>query len=476
MNVQVKYIESQGNPYTSRKGGVYLKGLKRDDRQPVHLLFLIDVSGSMDEENRLDNVRRSMNFILPFLMADDQISLITFSDSSEVLLSKMAVNDANKRAIEYKVGQMRTVGNTNLSAGLLMCSSVFEQPSTDSVERKQGLVILTDGHANAGARDDTTLIQIVKNLLTKSPGLSITCVGYGENHNSDIMSKMGIEGGGSYNIVKNLEDVATVFGEILGGLLSVAAQVIEVLLPPGAECDTVYPKDVMEGGITKIRIGDLYAEAEQTLIFKSCPYQGPVRITGVAMPSLERINEVREPVLLAEGEEPDTILKLADYRQQVSMLLKRFRSSFGVSADISQEAVALKALLENSSLKEDPLVLMMIDDLETIIRVQAEPRSAYAFAEATTSMAQHEAYLGVARGLRTPSNIATQRTMRRFPGPLRSGTHSGCDEDPSYATTPPSLSASDSVFSNPVQRHITQTLRSMTSQQPQPPPDSQELE
>jgi Mg-chelatase subunit ChlD len=475
MNVQVKYIESQRNPYTSRKGGVHLKGLKRDDRQPVHLLFLIDVSGSMDEENRLDNVRRSMNFILPFLTADDQISLITFSDTSEVLLSKMAVNDTNKRAIEYKVGKMCTVGNTNLSAGLLMCSNVFEQPNTDSIERKQGLVVLTDGHANAGARDDTTLIQIVKNLLTNSPGLSITCVGYGENHNSDIMSKMGIEGGGSYNIVKNLEDVATVFGEILGGLLSVAAQVIEVLLPPGAECDTVYPKDIMEGGITKVRIGDIYAEAEQTLIFKSSPSQGPVRITGVAMPSLERINQVHEPLLLAEGEDPDPILKLADYRQQVSMLLKRFRCSFGVSPDISQQAGALKVLLENSSLKDDPLVLMMLDDLKTVLRVQAEPDSAYAFAEATTSMAQHEAYLGVARGLRTPSNAATQRSMRRFPGALRSATLSGCDEDPTYTASPPGLSASDSVFSNPVQRHITQTLRSMTSQQA-PPPDSQEVD
>lgn len=472
MNIQVKYIESQSNNETSRKGGVYLKGLKRDDRQPVHLLFLIDVSGSMDEENRLDNVKRSMNFILPFLTSDDQISLITFSDTSEVLLSKMAVNDANKRAIEYKVNQMHTAGNTNLSAGLLMCSTVFEQPSTDSVERKQGLVLLTDGHANAGARDDTTLIQIVKNLLTHSPGLSITCVGYGENHNSDIMSKMGIEGGGSYNIVKNLEDVATVFGEILGGLLSVSVQMIEVLLPPGAECDTIYPKDIMEGGITKIRIGDLYAEAEQTLIFKSSPSQGPLRITGVAMPSLERINEVREPLLLVEGEDPDLILKLADYRQQVSMLLKRFRGTFGVSVDISQEAVALKTLLENSTLKEDPLVLMMIDDLKTVIRVQSDPHSAYAFAEATTSIAQHEAYLGVARGLRTPSNRTVQRSngRRRFP----SSVH---DEDPTYVGSPPPLLAeSDSVFSNPVQRHITQTLRSMSSQQPQSPHESQEVD
>lgn len=471
MNINVNYIESQANPDTLRKGGVYLKGLKRDDRQSVHLLFLIDVSGSMDEENRLDNVRRSLNFILPFLTGDDQISLITFSDTSEVLLSKMAVNDANKRAIEYKVNQMRTVGNTNLSAGLLMCSSVFEQPSTDSVERKQGLVLLTDGHANAGARDDTTLIQIVKNLLTNTPGLSITCVGYGENHNSDSMSKMGIEGGGSYNIVKNLEDVATVFGEILGGLLSVAAQMIEVFLPPGAESETVYPKDVMEGGITKIRIGDIYAEAEQILIFRSSPSQGPVRITGVAMPSLERINQVREPLLLPEGVTPDPILKLADYRQQVSMLLKRFRSTNGASVDISDEAKALKVLLENSSMKEDPLVLMMIDDLKTIVRVQAEPDSAYAFAEATTSMAQHEVYLGVARGLRTPSNRNTQqqrqqRQMRRFPDAVRSSAVPVYDEDPPYTSSPPGLT--DSVFSNPVQRNITQTLRSMSSQQPEP--------
>lgn len=473
MNVQIKYIESQSNPAVMRKGGVYLKGLAREDRQPVHLLFLIDVSGSMDEEQRLANVKRSMSFILPFLSAQDQISIVTFSDDAKIVLSRFAVSDDNKRATEYRVSQIRTQGNTNLSAGLLTCARVFEQPPTDTIQRKQGLVILTDGHANAGVTTEAGVLDIVKNLLNRFPGLAITSVGYGETHNSDLMSKIGIEGGGSYNIVKNLEDVASVFGEILGGLMSCSAQMIEVFLPPGVECDTLYSKEVLEGGITKIRIGDLYAESEQILIFKSSPDQGPIKITGVSMPAMQEMEWVQPVSLLAEGDEPDKVLKLADYRQQVSMILKELKSShMSISTSLKEKAVALKTLLESSSFNEDPLVQMMIEDLKTITDVRAdEPYSLHEMASAVT---QHATYLGVSRGLRTPSNQGsvarnTAPRMRRQANAVHAAmaTMDETYEPPPTAPGSAALAPTDSLFSNPVQRHITSTLRSMTSQQPQ---------
>lgn len=469
MDIQVKYIESNSNPSALRKGGIHLKGLAREERQPVHLLFLIDTSGSMDEENRLNNVKRSMNFILPFMTENDQISLVTFSDDAKTHITRSPITDENKRALEYKVSKIRTEGNTNLSAGLLMASTIFEQPVTDSIQRKQGLVILTDGHANAGVRSEDTLLEIVKAQLAKFPGLSMTVVAYGENHNTSLMSKIGIEGGGSYNIVKNLEDVASVFGEILGGLMSCSAQMIEVYLPPGAECDTIYSKETLEGGITKIRIGDIYAEAEQTIIFKSSPEQGPIRISGIAMPSLATINEIREVELLAEGMEPDGVLKMADYRQQVSLILNELRTNFGISTELKDRALALKTLLENSSFREDPLVLLMIEDLKAITDTdQAFSRFPNMIDPTTmTSITQHATYFGVARGLRTPSHSNTG--LRQAPSMRRQNARrarsASFDEEEEMAPGPvPALAATESVFSNPVQRHITQTLRSMTQQ------------
>jgi Mg-chelatase subunit ChlD len=481
MNVQVKYIESQSSTSTKRRGGVLLKGAGRTERQPVHLLFLIDTSGSMDEGQKLINVKKSMNFILPLLTEQDQISLVTFADDAKTHITRNAVTPENKQALEYKIQQMRADGSTNLSAGLLTASDIFAQPRTDAVDRKQGLILLTDGHANIGIRDETQLLELVRNqLLARHPGLSLTAVAYGADHNADLLSKMSIEGGGSYNIVKNLEDVASVFGEILGGLLSVSAQMVEVQFPPDVEVDTLYPKEVLEGGVIRVRIGDLYAEAEQVVLFKSAPEQGPIRVMGVGLPAFERLDIRIEPELLPQGEEANATLKMADFRIQVSRLLKDSRLAARPRTEIVREATDLKMVLEASSFRENILVQMLIEDLNGIITISSAHTPHGLTAAVTSQMAQHETYLGVARGLRSPTSAirssaaAAPRAPRRA---RRSATHSLDPEEMESAvppdeedlvTTPPAapvLSAQTSVFSNEVQRNITQTLRTM-SQRP----------
>jgi Mg-chelatase subunit ChlD len=469
MNAQIKYIESQTNSSVKRRGGVILKGAARTERQPVHLLFLIDTSGSMEEAEKLVNVKKSMNFILPFLTGSDQISLITFDDAAKTYITKSTVSSENKQALEYKIQQIKPDGSTNMSEGLLAASHIFEQPAGDTIERKQGLILLTDGYANVGIRDEAQLLQLVRTqLLAKHPGLSLTTVAYGADHNADLLSKMSIEGGGSYNIVKNLEDVASVFGEILGGLLSISAQMVEVHFPPDVEVDTVYPKEVLEGGVIRVRIGDLYAEAEQVVLFKSSPEQGPIRITGVTLPSFDRVDIRLEPELLPQGAEPDSTLKMADYRFQVSRLLKESRLGTKPREEIAREARDLKMLLEAASFHENILVQMLIDDLNNIINITTTMPAHYGL-EATLSsqMAQHETYLGVARGLRSPT-APVRHTVRapRLRRGLATQTAPVDEEDSVLAAPPvPTLSAQTSIFSNDVQRNITNTLRSMTSQQ-----------
>ena len=475
MELQVKYIETNADATKLRRGGVILKGLQRADRQPVHLNFLIDTSGSMEMDRKLENVKKSMNFILPFLTPADMISLITFSTDAQVHITRMTVNDQNKQAIEYKIQKMNSDGNTNLSAGLLQACLLSEDVQTIG-SRKQGLILLTDGHANVGATNADLLLQIVRDMLKKVSGLSLTAVAYGADHNAELLSKIAVEGSGSYNIVNNLEDVASVFGEILGGLLSISAQMVEVHLPPGAECETKFPTTILEGGVTVVKIGDIYAEAEQTLMFQSAPNQGPIRITGVSMPDLARLDIVKEVQLLEVGEEPNETLQLAVYRNRVSEILKRARTERGPQlADAKQTAKELRILLENSSFKENPLVLMMVEDLKNVETVESYE---FAGAEAVTSILQHETYLTCAKGLRTPSNMAPPPPPMMSVGspPRRRGSHRashhGSSSSSSRANTvhspvgasmsaPPQIHQ-DSVFSNAVQRSITHTLRSQS--------------
>jgi Mg-chelatase subunit ChlD len=482
MEITANYIETNSDTSKLRRGGIILKGLQRTERQPIHLTFLIDTSGSMELDHKLTNVKKSMNFILPFLTPLDNLSLVTFSTDSEIHMTRMVVNDQNKQAIEYKIQKMIADGNTNLSSGLLNSLTLFGDPSI-TVNRKEGLIILTDGHANVGATNPELILQIVRDMLKKVSGLSITTVAYGADHNAELLSKMALEGTGSYNIVNNLEDVASVFGEILGGLLSISAQMVEVHLPPGAECETNFPKTVTEGGITVVKIGDIYAEAEQTLIFKASPDQGPIRVKGVSMPDLVQIDKVVEATILDVHDEPNQTLQLAVYRNMTSEILKKARTERGLLLeDTKKQAKDLRILLENSSFKENPLVLMMVEDLKNI--EETDPYELVG-AAAITSNYQHETYLTCAKGLRTPSNMGPPPSQtsvpvqmssarglsppRRNGGARRRGSSSRGNTI-HYVTSPP-LSASmsapvqsrqDSVFSNAVQRTITNTLRAQS--------------
>ncbi len=491
MEVTAKYIETNSDSSKIRRGGLILKGLQRTERQPIHLTFLIDTSGSMELDRKLENVKKSMNFILPFLTPLDNLSLVTFSTDSEIHMTRMVVNDQNKQAIEYKIHKMNADGNTNLSSGLLQSLTLFGDPNI-TVNRKEGLIVLTDGHANVGATNPDLILQIVRDMLKKVSGLSITTVAYGADHNAELLSKMALEGTGSYNIVNNLEDVASVFGEILGGLLSISAQMVEVHLPPGAECETNLPKTVTEGGVTVVKVGDIYAEAEQTLIFKSSPDQGPIRITGVSMPDLERMDKVVEMELLLSGEVPHDSLQLAVYRNAVSEILKKARTEQGVALeDTKKKAKELRIILENSSFKENPLVLMMMEDLKNI--EETDPYELVG-AGAVTSNYQHETYLTCAKGLRTPSNMVPPPTSiplqmsatvgasppRRNGGGRRRGSSSR-GNTVHFVTSPPlaaSMSApaqvrQDSVFSNAVQRTITNTLRAQSQKEENEGEDSE---
>ena len=136
------------NEETSSKGGILLRGLNRTTRQSVHIIMLVDTSGSMEDNGKLESVKKSLRFMLSLLSSEDRLSLITFDNDATLILNKVVPDAANLDATLYKINMLHVDGSTNMSAGLLEARSVIE--SVDS-GRKQGIILLTDGHANVGS-------------------------------------------------------------------------------------------------------------------------------------------------------------------------------------------------------------------------------------------------------------------------------------------------------------------------------------
>ncbi len=400
MDSSARFVRIQNEDYIA----IQLHGQSNTaERQPVHLLFVIDVSDSMSDMEaktqitKLDHVKQSMLFLLPLLQPSDSISLITFGDDSEILLQAQAATEEGKEMIRRKIESLKTDGCTNMSAGLLDMREVLLATRT---HQKPGALLLTDGMANLGITNTYQLSSLVETILAEKPDFTLTTVGYGAHHNSDLLRYLATTGSGSYNVVYSREAVATTFGEVFGGLTSVVAQNVSLQLPSSTTPLTHY---VYNETTKQIRIGDIYAENDIILLIKpdrgggsssSEPFSFQVK--GVSLPSLTIFQNSFAPSQSLE-DVPKEIL-LAYYRYHVSGILKAMAET-NQHEDIRGKAIALQEQLQALPFTEDILVQMMLDDIENLLTDIRHPFTGVA--SRNTTYAQHAAYLSLGRGLRS---------------------------------------------------------------------------
>ena len=471
MDLSSHYIFTSSSSTATRKGGLLLKGKARSDRQSVHLNVLVDTSGSMDLENKLDSVKRSLQVMLVLLSEQDRLSLVSFDDTSKLILNKVTPTQAERDAISYRISNLRTDGSTNMSAGLLEARELVEPAETG---RKQGLLLLTDGHANLGVHDTAGITSIVKRILEQHPHLSITTVGYGVDHNADLLTEIAKNGGGAYNVVKDLQDVAGTFGDVLGGLSSVSAQRICVEFPTGYKVQTSYPTTIQTDGTTVVNIGDLYAETEITVLFEGTPSLPPIRVKGTDMMTLDGINATVAPSESPSEDQYPLSFIIAEHRTMVAEIIRKFRSRIVRAEEVRTMLDMIRA---NTRIASHPITAFLIEDLEQILTIQSNNRGMTQ--EEETVMAQHSAYIGLTRGLRTVTGPYPSQSLP--PPPMRlqrqvavaHSLSSGEAFDPGSPEpnprTPPAGSPSaDARFLSPTanahQQRLASLMRTMSNQ------------
>jgi hypothetical protein len=479
MNSSALFLTPAGSAAGPRDAAVIVRGeaAAPGQRNPVHLIFNIDISDSMAEAGKLESVKRSMEFIVPLLQPEDLVSIITFGEQSQVILNKVAATE--KDTILYKVRALRTDGCTNMSAGLMNINDCL---ADSPVTHKAGVLLLTDGHANRGVSGADGLKQIVQQLLAATPTLTLTTVGYGHDHNIDLLREMATVGVGSYNIVYNLENVATTFGEVLGGLTTVVAQNVVVHFPPETILRTGYATVETPDGI-QVRVGDVYAENEIIILATLHGVATSARVTGHNMRTFASIDSTVAVLDLPAGSAIPKNVEQANFRYRVSTLLKDATSRATDSVALKQKAEALLAELKELSYADEQLIQMMIDDMETLLESLEAPTTTWghgpALAATTSQMAQHSAYLALGRGMRTVSAPVPQfppmGLMAAYASPMAGVPHANDPDDEPGSPTPLSAAPSSRIrtarvdpdaspFMNAPQRHLTSLMRTSSQQ------------
>ncbi|MEM6787276.1 MAG: von Willebrand factor type A domain-containing protein [Myxococcota bacterium] len=222
-------VHAEAAPSRNRRGyhvlhvGVQGKEVAKAERKPAHLAFVIDVSGSMDQENRLGLVQRSLRLLVAELDERDTVGIVTYGSQARVALPAMRAD--KKAEILAVIDGLKIEGATNAEAGLRLGYQLAgQQFRSDHVNR---VILCSDGVANVGRTGPDSLVSHI--IKESKRGITLSAVGFGMgNYNDTMMEQLANKGEGNYHYVDQLSEARRVFVEDLTGTLQVIAKDVKV--------------------------------------------------------------------------------------------------------------------------------------------------------------------------------------------------------------------------------------------------------
>jgi len=213
-----------GAGYHLLRIGLVGQAVDDQERKPANLIFVVDVSGSMARESRLDLVKRALHILLDELREGDRVGLVVYGSRGEV---RLPLTDISQRAkIAAAIDALRTNGSTNAAEGLQLAYEMARKSyDPDLVNR---LVLCSDGVANTGISTEAGgILDVVRKASDE--GITLSTVGFGMgNYNDVLMEKLADQGDGNYNYVDKLDEAERVFRENLTSLLQTIAREVKV--------------------------------------------------------------------------------------------------------------------------------------------------------------------------------------------------------------------------------------------------------
>jgi Mg-chelatase subunit ChlD len=258
------------------------------DRAPVDCVVVLDVSGSM-EGDKIALMRETVQLLLAEFTDKDRVGIVTFDTnvSEPVLLQPMTV--ASKASATAEVGKLKPGSMTNLSGGLFQGiqqllgatrkkGGLFQgiqqllgaAQDADERGRVRTCMLMTDGQANHGICTAAEIVPVLANMIRET-GITLHTFGYGSDHDSGLLRALSNAGSGSYYFVEGVDAIRGAFGDCLGGILSVVAQNLQLIIEAenGAVITKVHHKSAqaVDGGRAfRVPFADLYGDEQRDVL------------------------------------------------------------------------------------------------------------------------------------------------------------------------------------------------------------------
>jgi Ca-activated chloride channel family protein len=222
------HLEGAPSPFAANRHfvrvGVQGKVVSRSQRKPAHLVFLVDTSGSMNQQDKLPLAKEAMKLAVKNLNENDTVALVTYAGSTRDVLSPTPATDLER--IYKAIDGLESGGGTAMGSGMEMAyRHAVKKASGNTVAR---VVVLTDGDANIGPNVSAdTMLNSIQGFVKE--GVTLSAIGFGMgNYRDDLMEKLADKGNGNCFYIDSFKEAKKVFETQLTGTLEVIAKDVKV--------------------------------------------------------------------------------------------------------------------------------------------------------------------------------------------------------------------------------------------------------
>jgi Ca-activated chloride channel family protein len=203
--------------------GLQGKKVSLDNVPPSNLVFLLDVSGSMNEPNKLPLLKTGLKNLVNQLSSKDRVAIVVYAGASGLALSSTTAD--NRGEINAALDRLEAGGSTNGGQGIQLAYRVAQENFIQNGNNR--VILATDGDFNVGLTGDDELVRMIENK--RQSGIFLSVLGFGSgNLNDSMMEKLADKGNGNYAYIDTAEEARKALGQQVTGTLYTIAKDVKI--------------------------------------------------------------------------------------------------------------------------------------------------------------------------------------------------------------------------------------------------------
>lgn len=203
--------------------GLQGKEIPVENLPASNMVFLVDVSGSMDEANKLPLVQASLNMLVDQLREKDRVAIVVYAGSAGLVLP--STNGTNKIKIKEAINNLEAGGSTAGGEGIQLAYKVARENFIN--EGNNRIILATDGDFNVGVSSDDDLVRLIEK--ERNAGVFLSVLGYGMgNYKDNKMQQLADKGNGNHSYIDNINEAKKVLVSEFGSTLFTIAKDVKI--------------------------------------------------------------------------------------------------------------------------------------------------------------------------------------------------------------------------------------------------------